>query len=397
MLKWTAAGPQAGLAFRLVAFAVLFTLFWSSSVNAQTNSQFVPSSLQQPSVEAGSAVLLEAASGQMLFSKNPHERKKQASTTKITTAIVALEKGKLSDIVKISKKAAETPESAIWLEEGEKLTLEQLMYALMLFSANDAASAIAEHIAGSEEQFAEMMNAKAREIGAKDSQYVTPHGLDRPDHYSSAYDLAILARYGLTKVPGFAQIVRTQERTIPWAGHPYQRVLRNRNKLLKTYPGADGVKTGYTNKAGRCLVASATRQGMQLIAVVMESPNMFKETAALLNWGFEHYIKKELVSSARLIRQVRVKDGQAGWINTRASREVTLALTPKAAAAIKMDINLPEQLEAPVAKNQKVGTINISAPGHSLITVDLLSDRAVPRKSNWQLFWERLCSWFSFR
>jgi D-alanyl-D-alanine carboxypeptidase (penicillin-binding protein 5/6) len=367
-----------------------------SSTNSQTNNpQGIVVLPPPPIVEAGSAVLMEAASGQVLFSKNPHEQKPQASTTKITTAIVALEKGKLTDIVKISKQAAETLEAAIWLAEGEELTLEQLMYALLLFSANDAASAIAEHIEGSEEQFVAMMNAKAQEIGAKDSHYVNPHGLDRPEHYSSAYDLAILARYGLTKVPGFAQLVRTREKSIPWDGHHYLRVLRNRNKLLKSYPGADGVKTGFTNKAGRCLVASATRGNMQLIAVVMDSPNMFRETAAMLDWGFANYTKQELVIRDRTIRPIRVINGLSGWVNAKASREVILALTPEAAAKLKMETILAESLEAPVVKDQKLGVILISPPGQPQITVDLLSASSIARKSRWQLFWEYLKNWFS--
>ncbi len=392
MLKQAAAGPRPGLVFRLLALLVLFLLLPAGLAGAESNPGDSP---VQPVVEATSAVLLEAASGQVLYDKNPHERRPQASTTKITTAIVALEKGKLTDKVQISKTAAETPESAIWLEEGEELTLEQLMYALMLFSANDAASAIAEHIGGSEAKFAEMMNAKAREIGAKDSHYVNPHGLDNPNHYTSAYDLAILARYGLTKVPGFAGIVRTQEKHIPWAGHPYERVLRNRNKLLKTYPGADGVKTGYTNDAGRCLVASATRQGMQLIAVVMDSPDMFKETALLLDWGFAHYIKQDLVTTDQPVRQVQVKDGLANRITARTAKDVTLALTPEDMSKVKVEVDLPERLEAPVAKQQKLGIMKIIAPGQPLITVDLLSDSSVARKSKWQLFWERLGGWFS--
>lgn len=392
MLKQATAGQRRGFLFRLLALLVLFSLLPAGLAGAQTQPN--RESISQPAVEASSVVLLEVASGQVLFSKNPHERRPQASTTKITTAIVALEHGKLTDKVKVSKKAAETPESAIWLEEGEVLTLEQLMYALMLFSANDAASAIAEHIAGSEGKFAEMMNAKAVEIGAKDSHYVNPHGLDDPNHYTSAYDLAILARYGLTKVPGFAEIVRTREKNIPWAGHPYERVLRNRNKLLKTYPGADGVKTGYTNEAGRCLVASATRGGMQLIAVVMDSPDMFKEAATLLDWGFAHFTKQELVARDRPVRQVQVKNGLANQVAARASKDVTLALTPGDMSKVKVEIDLPERLEAPVIKNQKLGIIKITAPGQPLITVDLLSDSTVARKSKWQLFWEGLSRWF---
>ncbi|HEX3031638.1 MAG TPA: D-alanyl-D-alanine carboxypeptidase family protein, partial [Bacillota bacterium] len=310
-----------------------------------------------PGILAKSFVLMDCQSGQVLLGTNIHQHRHQASTTKITTAILALERGKTSDVVTISKHADDTPESGIWLEQGEKLTLEQLMYALMLFSANDAATAIAEHIGGSEPAFVQMMNAKAKAIGARDSQYANPHGLDNPKHYSSAYDLALLARYGLTSVPGFAELVRTKEREIPWAGHPYKRVLRNRNKLLTTYPGADGVKTGFTDEAGRCLVASATRQGMQLIAVVMDSPDMFGETGKLLDWGFANYVTKQVILKQQAVGKVKVLKGRQAEVAAYPAQDVILPVPKLAAKLVGVKTELAAQVEAPVKAGQQLGTI----------------------------------------
>ncbi len=383
--KQELVGAKSGMNCLAVVLLVLFLLMSAGTVQASA----------KPAITAKSFVLMEATSGQVLYANNEHERRHQASTTKITTAIVALERGKLTDQVKISKHAAETPESAIWLEEGEQLTLEQLMYALMLFSANDAASAIAEHIAGSEAKFAELMNSKAQAIGAKDSHYVNPHGLDAPNHYTSAFDLALLARYGLTKVPGFAKLVSTQEKNIPWAGHPYERVLRNRNKLLQDYPGADGVKTGFTDLSGRCLVGSATRQGMQLIAVVLDSPNMFQETASLLDWGFANFQKKELVSQQKLLGTVPVTKGLATQVTVKSAEDFVVALRPGDLAQVKIELELPKQIEAPVTKGQKLGIIKISIPGEAIRSIYLVSDQDVARKGKWQLFWEYIKSWLS--
>jgi len=362
---------------------------------------------QEPKIEAKSAVLMDALTGQVLWSKNPHERLPQASTTKITTAIVALEHGNLSDLVRASQRAAQVGEAAIYLEEGETLTLEDLLYALLLRSANDAAVAIAEHIGGTEENFVALMNQKAWEIGARDTHYVNPHGLHAPGHYSSAYDLALLARYAL-KIPKFREIVATREKVIPWPGKPWDRLLVNTNQLLwgyHAYPGADGVKTGYTSEAGQVLVASATREGRQLIAVVMHSPDMYREIRALLDYGFQHFTHQVLVPEGELITQATVKGALVGTVPLVTARPAVAAVPREGQVVWEREITLLPEIKAPLKKGQKLGELTFILKGPESrqeetkgqrITVDLIAARDVPRRPWWVAFLQGFLSVFNF-
>lgn len=237
-----------------------------------------------PQVSAKAAVIMDAGTGQVVYEKNSHERRAQASTTKMVTALVTLEKAQLSDVVKAGPDVKVEP-SVIGLDPGDQLTVEQLLYGLLLPSGNDAAVALADYVGGSIPGFAAMMNAKAEQLGLKDTHFVTPHGLDADGHYSSAYDLAIIARAGMQN-PVFARIVGATEFRIDG---PIRWVFKNSNKLLGVYPGADGVKTGYTDNAGRCLVFSATRNGHRAIAVVLDSADIFADAAALLDYFFADY------------------------------------------------------------------------------------------------------------
>lgn len=238
-----------------------------------------------PEVMAKAALLMDATTGQVIYAKNPHERRAQASTTKIMTALVTLEKGRLSDIVTAGPNVNTVEPVIIGLEPGDQLTVEQVLYGMLLNSGNDAAVALAEHIGGSIPEFADMMNAKAAELGMKDTHFVNPHGLDEEGHYSSAYDLAILAKAALEN-PVFEKIVSTKEYRIEG---PVRWVFTNTNRLLSDMPTADGVKTGFTDAAGRCLVSSATQRGRRAIGVVLFDENMYEDSAALLNYLFDNY------------------------------------------------------------------------------------------------------------
>ncbi|MCG0278229.1 MAG: D-alanyl-D-alanine carboxypeptidase [Thermanaeromonas sp.] len=362
---------------------------------------------REPQIEAKSAVLMDGLTGQVLWSKNPHVRLPQASTTKITTAIVALERGNLSDVVRTSRRAAQVGEAAVYLQEGETLTLEELLYALLLRSANDAAVAIAEHIGGTEENFVALMNQKAREIGARDTHYVNPHGLHAPGHYSSAYDLALLARYALN-IPKFREIVATREKVIPWPGKPWDRLLVNTNQLLwgyNAYPGADGVKTGYTREAGQVLVGSATREGRQLIAVVMHSPNMYREIRELLDYGFNHFKYEVLAGEGEVITQAPVEGSLAGTVPLVTARPVVAAVPREGQPVWEKEVNLLPEIKAPLRKGQKLGeltfilkgpkTLPEGAQGQS-VTVDLVAARDVPQRPWWVAFLQGFLSVFNF-
>ena len=200
--------------------------------------------------DAAAAVVLEAQTGRVLYAVNEMQTLPMASTTKIMTALVALENADLSDIVTTGDNAYGVPGTSIYLQKGEQLTLEQMLYGLMLASGNDAAVAIAEHVGGSVSGFCDMMNARARQIGCENTHFVTPHGLPAQQHYTTAYDLALIAREAM-KNADFRRIVSTQRATLPWQGHDYDRVLTNKNRLLSAYPGALGIKTGYTRSGQR--------------------------------------------------------------------------------------------------------------------------------------------------
>lgn len=247
---------------------------------------------QIPRITAKSAAVIDVQTGRILYAHNADQKMPIASLTKIMTAIVAIEEGDLKDKVKASKRAVRTEGSSIYLREGEEMTLEDLLYGLMLRSGNDAAVAIAEHIGGSIEGFAYLMNEKAQYIGLTSSHFVNPHGLDHPDHYSTARDLAILTAYAL-KNPTFQKIVATKVKTAPLEGYDWDRKWINKNKMLRMYKGADGVKTGYTKIAQRCLVSSATKDGRQIAVVVINDPNDWNDSARLLDYGFDqfHYVK----------------------------------------------------------------------------------------------------------
>ncbi|HBT48007.1 MAG TPA: D-alanyl-D-alanine carboxypeptidase [Peptococcaceae bacterium] len=340
---------------------------------------------------------MDALTGQVLWSKDPHKRLPQASTTKITTAILALERGNLNDLVRTSKKAAEVGEASIYLGEGETLTLEELLYALLLRSANDAAVAIAEHIAGSEEEFVKLMNAKAREIGAENTHYANPHGLSAPDHYSSAYDLALIARYALQN-PKFKEIVATKETIIPWPGKPWDRLLVNNNQLLwgyYAYPGADGVKTGYTREAGQVLVASATRDGHQLIAVVMNSPNRYDETRRLLDYGFEHFTHRVLMGRGERVAMAPVSRGLGEAVPAVTASPVVVAVPKGAPLEWQQDIQIWPGLAAPLKRGDKVGAVVFKWEDHK-VTVDLVAGEDMREQPWWLAFIQAFINIFHF-
>lgn len=247
------------------------------------------------STHAKAAALIDVESGRLLYSSNGDQPMRIASLTKIMTAIVAIEHGNLADMVKISKRAVGKEGSSIYLKLGEEMSLTNLLYGLMLRSGNDAATAIAEHIGGSEEGFVYLMNEKAAQIGLSNSHFMNPHGLDDEGHYSTANDLAKLTAYAL-KNEVFAEIVRTKVKSAPNPNEKWQYRWRNKNKMLTMYDGADGVKTGYTKKAFRCLVSSATRNGQKLAAVTINDGDDWADHQKLLDWGYQHYPLQTIAS-----------------------------------------------------------------------------------------------------
>ena len=240
------------------------------------------------SSSAQSAIVMERSSNRVLFEQNADAHLPMASTTKIVTALTVINHANLDDLVEVSPKAVGIEGSSVYLRTGEHLTVKELLYGLMLRSGNDCAVALALHVAGSIESFAEMMNETAKELGCVDCHFANPHGLHDEQHYTSARDLATLTCAALSNAD-FQEIVATKSMRISNEGMEYDRLLVNKNKLLTNFDDADGVKTGYTKKAGRCFVGSATRNGMQVVVVVLNCGPMFEETADMLNVAFANY------------------------------------------------------------------------------------------------------------
>ncbi|MDF2683643.1 MAG: peptidase [Brevibacillus sp.] len=255
-----------------------------------------------PGLSAESAALIDVASGRILYAKNGTKKMRIASLTKTMTAIVAIESGKLNEAVTVPPEAVGVEGSSIYLKKNEKLTLEELLYGLMLRSGNDAAVTIATHIGGSLPGFVYMMNEKAALIGMNHTNFTNPHGLDDSNmHYSTAEDMVKLSAYALRN-PVFRQIVSTKVKDISWEGEQWDRRLLNKNKMLHLYNGADGVKTGYTKLAKRCLASSATRDGRQLATITLNASDDWNDSAKLMDWGFANFAMKEIVSQKENVK-----------------------------------------------------------------------------------------------
>ncbi len=321
------------------------------------------------SVEAKAAVLIDAASGRVLFAQNANERLPMASTTKIMTAILALESCLPGEIVTASKNASGVEGSSIYLGVGEELSMEHMLYGLMLRSGNDAAVAIAEHVAGSVDAFAARMNEKAKELGAN-AQFVNPHGLPAEGHAASALGMALIMRSAMT-LPDFRTITKTQRKVIPWVGNEYSRVLENKNRLLSSYEGANGGKTGYTKAAGRCLVFSAERNGLELIGVVLSCPTWFDTAETMLDYGFEHYRAETALAAGQTAGSIALKGGEQDSVQAVAGAELKSAVQAGKPCVVKYQY--AENLAAPIRKGDIIGTAQLQCEGEILAECPLLA------------------------
>lgn len=333
---------------------------------------------EEGAITARAAILMDRETGRVLWEKNAQLRLPMASTTKIMTAILALELGHEADIITVSGRAAATEGSSIWLEEGEQKTLEELLYGLMLRSGNDAAVAIAEHIAGSVEKFAALMNEKAAAIGATNTHFCNPHGLPDDRHYTTAYDLALITAYALQN-ERFREIIRTPEYIISWPGREWDRVLQNQNRLLELYPGGDGVKTGWTKAAGRCFVGSATREGWQLVAVVLDAPQMWEDTMQLLDYGFETYTRQKILYQGQVLCSAEVYKGEEQRVDVVASNDFHYPLRPEERSRVRYVFKLQDRPAAPLAAGQKLGELEMYLGENLLGRVELQSGQAIRR------------------
>ena len=323
-------------------------------------------------VAAKGAVLIDGVSGRILFAQNADKMLPEASCTKIMTALLAVENASLTEEVTAGKNAYGVPGTSIYLSEGETLTMEQMLYGLMLRSGNDAAVAIAEHVAGSVTAFAELANARAAELNA-DAHFVNPHGLDADGHRASALGLARIMREAL-KHDEFRTITGTKRKIIPWVGNEYSRVLENKNRLLSSYEGATGGKTGFTSKAGRCLVFSAERDGLELIGAVLNCYTWFDTATVMLDYGFDNFRMERALEFGQEVTQVSVLGGEQASVRLVASEALSGAVEIGKTVQVEVDANA---LTAPVRAGQVAGTARLVSDGKTIDSCDLVAANAV--------------------
>lgn len=333
-------------------------------------------------ISAQSAIMMDARTGRVLYEKHPDKQSLIASTTKIMTALVVCEQCNVLDRVRIPKEAVGIEGSSMYLREGEILTVQELLYGLMLHSGNDAAVALAIYCGGTVEGFAELMNDKARLLGMHQSHFVNPNGLDSPGHYSTARDMAILACYAMDN-PIFAKTVSTKTVT---AG---SRFLRNHNKLLWQLEGADGVKTGFTKAAGRILVSSATRQGRRLVAVTMNAPSDWQDHKTLLENGFSQYQIQTIVNKGDCLGYVEVAGGETNLVQLLAAEDFAYALSQKEETQIVLSGT--GFVYAPVAQGQDAGFAYVCLGSKAIKKIPLVYGETVEQqKAPTPGFWQRI-------
>ena len=331
----------------------------------------------QVATSARSAVILEQTTGRVLLANNAHEKLPMASTTKVMTALLALENGNLDDVVTVGRNAYGVPGTSIYLALGEQITLRDLLYGLMLASGNDAAVAIAEHIGGSVEKFCAMMTARAQEIGCENTVFLTPHGLPREGHYTTAYDLALIAREAMTNA-AFREIVSTQRASIPWEGRSYHRILQNKNRLLSEYEGATGIKTGYTKAAGRCLVFGAQRDMLEVTGVLLNCPEWFTEAEKLMNTAFDRYEMFTAFTAGENVRVLPVENGKQETVCIRCA-DALAAPVPRGSVP-DVEIDLPDTVSAGGCEGETTGEARLVLNGETLAKTSLVLGRTLAKR-----------------
>ena len=335
-------------------------------------------------VSAESAILMDADSGCVLWEKNAHTRMGMASTTKIMTALTVLRLSSPEDTVSVSDAAIGTEGSSIYLCKGEKMTVEQLLYGLLLASANDAAVALAIHCAGSVETFSGHMNIVADELGLKNTHFTNPHGLYDDDHYTTSYELALITREAL-KDPLLAKIFSTYKATIPFCQEADKRLVVNHNKMLKSYEGAIGVKTGFTKKTGRCLVSGAERDGLTLICVTLNAPDDWRDHTALLDYGYENYCRVTFAGVGEYSYSLPVVGGEGDTLTLTNSEPLAMTL-PKSHGNASYTVTSNYRFAyAPTVTDKEYARLTVSYDGQTAES-PLIATYEIKRSYNKNLF-----------
>lgn len=338
-------------------------------------------------VHSKGVLLMEKESKRVLYEGHGHDEMPMASTTKIMTCLLVLESANLDDIVTVSSKAARAPKVKLGLQTGEKQRLGDLLYSLMMESHNDSAVAIAEHVGGSVEAFCDMMTAKAKELGAQNTSFKTPNGLDAEGHYSTPYDMALITACAIDN-PKFIEITNTLDKSIPSSPLEGSKAhsLINKNRFIREYQGAIGVKTGYTSKAGHCFVGAARRNDMELIAVALGAgcdkaakARKYTDVKKMMNYGFENYKMYEVVEAEDSAGDITVDNGKEQSVALVCEEGVTLPLNKEETASIELKKTLPSNLAAPVKENQVVGRMDVVCQDEILESIDIIATNSVEK------------------
>ena len=367
------------------------TIDVSTELNSFTDTSAEP--IKEPDVNSRACVVIDRKTNSVLFGKNENSKKKMASTTKIMTATIIIEKCNLSDTIEISKKAAGTGGSRLGLKTGDKITILDLLYGLMLRSGNDAAVALAEYAGGDINGFAELMNAKALELGLTNTHFETPHGLDSNEHYTTAYELALLSNYALNN-PTFAKIVGTKNYTITINGSP--KALSNTNELLGNMEGVYGIKTGFTNGANRCLVTACKRNNIDIICVVLGADTKkFRtiDSIKLINYVFNNFVVYDLESFVNKNFEDWKKDNLNTFIiNKGLSQDVLLNIENLYISKVpirkdlinsfEMKVECQKYFKAPVKGNSSIGNIVISNSGKEIAKCNISIMNNIDKKNS---------------
>jgi D-alanyl-D-alanine carboxypeptidase (penicillin-binding protein 5/6) len=357
------------------------------------------------------AILIDRDTGQILYEKNPHMKLQPASTTKIMTGILAIEKGNLNDIATVDEEVVRlTDGSHIALEPGEQLRFEDLLNALLIESANDSALAIAKHISGSIDDFVKLMNAKAKEVGALNTNFVNPNGLTADNHVTTAYDLSMMARYAMEN-DIFRSIVCNYTYTIPETNKKTEaRYLKSANKLLYSnqkinvdgnivpikYKGISGIKTGYTVAAQNCLVASAERGNQRLIAVVLKANGreVYVDIHKLLNYGFNNYEKVKIATKGQFVDNIKVANGVNPLVAGILKDDLSVSIPKGSMDKIDKKIFIQDEIEAPLKKGQSLGKIEYYLQGQLLGQADIISTLEIEKKPSVNIIKKIMSKWY---
>ncbi len=347
--------------------------------------------LDYPVVSAKGAVVMNADTGEVIFEKACHSKMSMASTTKIMTALILAEQPDLQKKIIVTKNMVTVEGSSMGLLPGDTVTLEGLLYGMLLASGNDAANTTAICIGGSVEGFVKLMNKRAAEIGMQNTSFETPSGLDSDNHYSTPYDMALLATVALKK-PVFKAVCSSKTATLYYGNPPYRRSLSNHNKLLNAYEGAIGVKTGFTKKSGRCLVSAAEREGITLVAVTLNCPNDWQDHATLLDYGFSNTVKVSF-DNTDILDSVPIITGDCDKARISA-REVEFGITRSNMNRVVREVRLNNFYYSPLASGERVGSINFYLDNKLIKSVAIICEADVKSYNKKEPFKNRFIKYF---